>query len=86
MMQAKLTKLAKRLKIFTFEEFLIMSGEDEKIVKTFLDELLAIKILEKDRQNSYKYNEFIPTPLMKEAKIKSMRGTFFFKRRNQDSL
>lgn len=79
MIQTKLTKLAKRLKIFTFEEFSIMSGEEEKIVKIFLDELLAMERLEKDRHNSYKYNEFVPSPQMKQARIKRMRGTFFSK-------
>ena len=79
MLQTKLTKLAKRLKIFSFEEFLIMSGEDEKTVKFFLDELLSTQKLEKDRQNIYKYDEFVPTPQMQEAKIKRVRGTFFSK-------
>jgi len=77
MIHAKLTKLAKRLKIFSFEEFSIMSGENEKIVRIFLDELLDLGILEKDRQNSYKYNEFVPSIQIQEARIKRVRGTFF---------
>ena len=79
MIQTKLIKLAKRLKIFTFEELLIMSGEEEPTVRIFLDELLAMERIEKNRQNSYKYNEFIPASLGNELRIKRMIGTFFSK-------
>ncbi len=77
MIQTKLTKLARRLKIFTFEEFLIMSGEEEQTVKTFLDELLTKERIEKNRQNSYKYIELVPTAQINALKTKFMNGTYF---------
>ncbi|MEI8389705.1 MAG: site-specific integrase [bacterium] len=82
----KLTKLAKRLKKFTFEEFLIMSGEDEQTVKIFLDEFFAVNKIKFDRDNKYKYNEFIPVIQIKEFQTKEKQQPDFFSQTEIDNL
>jgi integrase len=56
MIRAKLTKLAKRLKEFTLEDFLVMADEDEKTVKSFLDDLVDTDKLNKNN-DSYVFKE-----------------------------
>ena len=55
MIQTKLLKLAKRLTNFNYEDFLIMSNEDEEIVKPFLDRLISEGRIKQTGKNSYTF-------------------------------
>ena len=50
-----LTKLAKRLSTFNYEDFLIMSNEDEEIVKPFLEKLISEGRIKSASKNSYTF-------------------------------
>jgi len=77
MTMTKLTKLAKRLGNFTFEDFLIMAEENEETIKSFLSEAVATGKIIANSENSYKCIEFTTAIQIKEFKSDKIRADFF---------
>jgi len=55
MIETKLTKLAKRLSTFAFEDFIIMSNEDEETVNAFLSRLTSEGRIKSGGKNNYTF-------------------------------